>query len=207
MVLNSGWKKWDKYLLEFSYMVDPIHILEIGAYEGGASVWFLENLMKNPSSTLTCLDTWEGSPEYNNVNFSKVEEAFDKSVKKWSTQVLKIKGLSWDGLIQLNTNISSSNKYSIIYVDASHVASDVMSDGILAWNLLLPGGILIFDDYRWDLLRPAYFTPKPAIDAFMEIMAPQIDIINIDRQVFLRKRIQFELPKKKGGRRRKSIQR
>ncbi len=33
----------------------------------------------------------------------------------------------------------------VIYVDGSHKARDVIADAVLAWALLRPGGILIFD--------------------------------------------------------------
>ena len=33
-----------------------LHILEIGSFEGRSTIWFLENLLKNPKSTITCVD-------------------------------------------------------------------------------------------------------------------------------------------------------
>ena len=38
---------------------DEIHILEIGSYEGRSTVWFVENLLNNEKSTITCVDPWE----------------------------------------------------------------------------------------------------------------------------------------------------
>ena len=43
--------------------------------------------------------------------------------------------------------ISDINNFDLIYIDASHYAPDVLSDAVLAFKLLKPGGILIFDDY------------------------------------------------------------
>ncbi len=43
--------------------------------------------------------------------------------------------------------------FDVVYVDASHMAGDVLSDAVLAWKLLAPGGIMIFDDYAWSSLR------------------------------------------------------
>ena len=35
-----------------------------------------------------------------------------------------------------------------MYIDGSHAARDVISDAVLAWALLRPGGVLIFDGAR-----------------------------------------------------------
>ena len=61
----------------------------------------------------------------------------------------------------------------MVYVDGGHGAPDVLADAVLAFRLLRVGGLMIFDDYLWgrdperpdDILR----TPKPAIDAFLNV--------------------------------------
>lgn len=36
----------------------------------------------------------------------------------------------------------------VVYIDGSHAAKDVIADAVLAWALLRPGGVLIFDGER-----------------------------------------------------------
>ena len=55
MVLNTGWKHWDKYLSQF--VGKKINILEIGAYKGDATAWFLNNLISNKKSLVYAVDT------------------------------------------------------------------------------------------------------------------------------------------------------
>lgn len=44
-----------------------------------------------------------------------------------------------------------------MYIDGSHAAKDVIADAVLAWALLRPGGVLIFDGERWrPLLTPVF---------------------------------------------------
>lgn len=157
--LNSGWRHWDKHLSKFTELAEPIHAMEIGSYEGDATVWLLNNLCsKNVKSSVYCLDTWTGSPEYVNINFMDIEKTGH------SSQVKKIKGLSYGSLVKLLAQ-EILPEFHVIFIDASHEARDVLADAVLAWPLLKRGGILIFDDYKWTKLSPDYFRPKPAIDA------------------------------------------
>jgi predicted O-methyltransferase YrrM len=204
--LSTGWKHWDKHLSQFAGLNEPIHALEIGSYEGDATVWLLKNLCKyNNKSTMTCIDTWEGSPEYVGINFNDIEKQFDKNIidSGFMDKVKKIKKLSYDGLIELLAN-KNRPEFHIIFIDASHEARDVLADAILSWKMLKPKGVMIFDDYKWTKLSPEYFRPKPAIDAFMLCMKPELKVLDIQYQVFIQKLEIFEQPIKTIGRGSKS---
>ena len=59
----------------------------------------------------------------------------------------------------------------LFYIDGSHEAIDVLLDGVLSWNLLRKGGIIIFDDYG--LNEPlGYKKDKPSVgmDAFLSVV-------------------------------------
>jgi predicted O-methyltransferase YrrM len=185
MVLNTGWKKWDKFLSKF---VDKkINCLDIGSYEGASTCWMLNNLCTNPESKVYSIDTWEGSPEYGEMDFSKIEKTFDENVIKTGkkSQHIKMKMSSMDGLIKLKMD---KIMFDLIFIDASHEAIDVMTDGILAWNILKQNSILIFDDYKWDKLKEDFFKPKLAIDSFVSIFASQLNTLYIGYQYFVEKK-------------------
>src|SRR5689334_22074915 len=42
----------------------------------------------------------------------------------------------------------------VIYVDGSHARNDVIVDSILAWRLLRPDGLMIWDDYNMEPQLP-----------------------------------------------------
>jgi len=65
----------------------------------------------------------------------------------------------------------------LIYIDASHYAPDVLSDAVIAFKLLKPGGMLIFDDYLWSGDENIVYYPKIAIDAFTNIFSKHIKLI------------------------------
>ena len=58
---------------------------------------------------------------------------------------------------------------------------------MLAWRLLKPGGILIFDDYLWEPNRPPARRPQLAIDIFRETMVDALEVLHEDYQVIVRK--------------------
>ncbi len=184
--MNTGWKTWDRILYKFKDK--QINIIEIGVYEGIATSWFLTNLMSNKKSKIIAIDTFEGSPVYNkNIDFNIIEDTFYKNIKKTKRdkQVTVMKMLSHEALITL----LKSNKimFDIIFIDASHEARDVISDGILAWKLLKNNGILIFDDYLWDKHNQDYFKPKLAIDSFLQIMKPELKLLYSGYQLLVTK--------------------
>jgi len=197
-MLKTEWKHWDKY---FNHLVGKkIHILEIGVFRGEAMQWFIDNLMTNKGTTYTGVDTFGGSPEffiYNKpvkIDFNDVKkECFsrvEKSDKK--DQINFIIKNSKDALYQLYKDENKENYFDIIYIDASHEAIDVLSDCVLSWNVLKEGGLLINDDYYWDLLNQEYFRPKISIDSFINIYKSQCDVLHIGRQVILRKKMKSE---------------
>ena len=62
------------------------------------------------------------------------------------------------------------------YIDGNHEAQHVLRDGLMAWQFLKPGGVMIFDDYTWSRgypNQPAMTEkqlPKYGIDIFIDLM-------------------------------------
>ena len=79
-------------------------------------------------------------------------------------------------------------KFDLIYVDGSHEAEDCLSDSVLAWRLLKPGGFIIWDDYLWELQNYGKHTPAWGINAFCRIFSREISIVHARYQVAGRKR-------------------
>ena len=75
----------------------------------------------------------------------------------------------------------------IIYVDGSHRACDVLMDSVLAWRLLKPAGVMIFDDYLWRLEFAASDRPQMAVDLFLEMVVGQYTLLGKGYQVAIRK--------------------
>jgi predicted O-methyltransferase YrrM len=166
-----------------------IHMLEIGSYEGRSTVWFLENLLINEQSTITCVDPWQDYSQDKNslesynrddadwkFNTNKVIDTFlyNIEVSNCSNKVKVERGLSTEILPQLLIN---QNKYDIIFIDGNHVAPSVLMDAVLSWNLLKKGGLMVFDDYLWMPELYKSLSPKLAIDTFIEVFEDYTEIV------------------------------
>jgi predicted O-methyltransferase YrrM len=152
----------------------PARGLEIGSFEGRSALWFCENILTHPDARLTCIDTFAGSAEHaaaglDCTNLLQLFQANTDSVKdKIRMQI----GKSADVLPRL-----VFYEYDFIYVDGSHDPRDVCLDGILAWSLLKPGGVMIFDDYLWgDHVQP-HQRPRVGIEAFLAVHQTQYSLI------------------------------
>ncbi len=156
----------------------PMNMLEIGSFEGMSSRWLLENWLTHESSTLTCIDSWAGGIEHQNedYNFKEIEERFNHNLKPYAHKILKIKGTSIDGLSYLRAN---GKMFHAAYIDGGHRARDVIVDLVLSHEVMLPGALVVCDDYMW--LSPdgnPFNAPKPAIDAFMHIYNKEISPVH-----------------------------
>jgi hypothetical protein len=185
-----------------------VHALEIGVHEGQASTWLLLNILSHPSSSLVCVDWWDGdgydgSEQYVNAKGVRLRHAHNVKATGMGDRVTRIQG---DSKIVLRTKLGSMlEHYDLIYVDGSHQAVDVLQDAVLAWGLLKSGGTMIFDDYQWQqwewhvgvltsdwmLSAEALLhsdVPRPAIDAFLHVMQRELEVIHVGFQVVVRKK-------------------
>lgn len=176
--------RWNNILRPFKNKKD-LHILEIGCFEGRATLWFLRNLLNDSTSSITVIDTFEGSIEHKDlkVNTFNLLHRFKENIKSYSSKVIILKGYSSLMLRRLKQNV----QFDIIYVDGSHIAGDVLEDAVLSWRLLKVGGVLIFDDYEWDMYPQRELCPKIAIDAFLDIYKNQFELLEKSYQVYIKK--------------------
>jgi predicted O-methyltransferase YrrM len=152
----------------------PCRCLEIGTHEGRSAIWIAENLLSNGGS-LTCVDPWRSRD---------VEARFDRNLASCArrSQISKLKGFSW-----AVTRTLPLASYDFVYIDGSHEGRHVLEDAVLAFRLLRKHGIIIFDDYR----RPdsgQHRTPRPAIDAFLDLRHAEIEVLHHEDQVAIRRR-------------------
>ena len=166
---------WNNALASFKGKPN-IHYLEIGLYEGRSAIWMLENILTHPSARLTGIDIFSGA----------VKERFLANVERSGAtdKVTTIIGYS-----QVELRKLSLGSFDVIYIDGSHRADDVLEDAVLSWRLLKEGGVLIFDDYRWNLHWPPEERPKIALNAFRKFYGRHFEVIHDDYQLIMRKNI------------------
>jgi predicted O-methyltransferase YrrM len=172
---DSHWtSKWD---LENK----PINVLEIGVWEGSSTTWILDNLIVNPCSGLSCIDTFEGSPEHSWKETTEANFRFNENIALSGKEAqIDIHEGSSQHMLPHLIEIGESEYYDIIYIDGSHNHEDVLFDAVVGFTLLAPGGVIVFDDYTWDIRAnngAVVYSPRLAIDAFYGIMRDKLEMI------------------------------
>lgn len=154
----------------------PANYLEIGSFEGG-SLAFVHALLKGQMRA-TSIDPFENYDELRTTDMTSVEARFRANMHAIGADVRVLRGQSVVHVPQL---IAANETFDLIYIDGSHEAIDVMTDAVLCWRLLSPGGLMIFDDYRF----PGC---KVAIKAFAKMVSSESRIADVAAQLFLSKR-------------------
>ena len=165
---------------------DCSNILEVGCFEGRATCWMLENMLPH-DGRMTCIDTFEGSAEHENLTLTLLFERWKQNVdwvRQQSQIVTAYKGRSSLAMAQL---IHEDQLFDFIYIDGSHQAPDVITDACMAWQLLKTGGIILFDDYAWLDMPGILQRPKIAIDAFTTLFSDKLQVVLIGYQLGIQK--------------------
>lgn len=191
MTYTADWfsnniENWKKDLAKYKG-VSGLNVLEIGCFEGKATVW-LGNFIGD-SFHYTVVDTFEGSIEHKDLNFSfsGVYSRFRENIKEieHKGQINTYADISINYLSHRRE--SAANSFDIIYIDGSHMAADVLTDAVLAFPMLKKGGVMIFDDYEWLAYPEPYKTPKVAIDSFLACFETEYRLVRKEYQVVIEK--------------------
>lgn len=177
---------WEKHLNKFA-SIPGLSVLEVGSWEGRSTCWLLEHILTHASASITCIDTFEGSIEhdhYDETYIKSLKERFDFNMAKTgaSGKVKKLVGKSQDMMRSLPLN-----SYDLLYIDGSHLASDVLRDAVLGWDLVKVGGLIIFDDYDFIFPQNLLENTKVGIDAFIDAFHNKISVVHKSHQVILEK--------------------
>ena len=175
---------WLKLLKPYRHR--KLKVLEIGSWEGRSALFFLNFL---PQSRLTCIDTFAGGEEHkksaaesrrNAKLLRSIESRFDANTKAFATRIEKIRSQSIPALIDLGIK---KRRFDFAYIDGGHRAAEVYADSALTWPMMARGGLVIFDDYRWDHMPDPLANPKPGIDAFLKSIEGQYRFVHRGYQV------------------------
>jgi predicted O-methyltransferase YrrM len=162
-----------------------VRALEIGCFEGQSACWWLDNILTDPTSRLTCVDPF--AIPMDSVLLRYFERYFDHNIAASGAgeRVTKLTGSS-----QVILRTLQPAHFDFVYVDGSHRVGDVLQDAVLAWTVLKPGGTAMFDDYDLvDDVAPglAARAPGRALDAFLLVLGDTATVMRRDWQLVVRK--------------------
>jgi predicted O-methyltransferase YrrM len=163
---------WMRLLGHFSWQPN-IHGIEIGCFEGRSAIFFLKNILQHETSSLTCIDPFP-------------RPAFTNNIRPWRHKIRLIQRRSQAALRDRSFHAGS---FQFVYIDGNHTAPCVLADAVLAFPLLVSGGIMIFDDYLWESKQPQLpqTMPRIAIDAFLNVFKPNLKVLHEGWQLAIQK--------------------
>lgn len=174
---------WEKYLIPLRNK--SLQMLEVGCFEGRSTLWFMEHVLTDKMSKMVVVDTFEGDEQQYDMGIivNDLESTFRENLKDYIHKIYVCRGKSQEILKNLKT------KYDLIYIDGSHYQTDVMTDAVLAYQLLKKNGILIFDDYAMTHKSKdnTYYCPKIALDAFLTVFGSHIEVLHKGWQLIIKK--------------------
>ena len=158
------------------------NILEIGCFEGLSSVFFSDNLLDHPDSTLTCVDPFMTIENNDHKIFLEHNEErnFDNNIKiSKNSAKITVKKITSDAFFKENTKT-----FNFIYVDGCHECDFITRDMENSFAALEPNGIMWCDDYRGgDGIQM-----KNTMDAFLEKYKGQYTLIHMGYQLAIVKK-------------------
>ncbi|MHC5021059.1 MAG: class I SAM-dependent methyltransferase [Planctomycetota bacterium] len=154
-------------------------LLEVGCYEGRSTTWFIQHALSGPEGgAIWCVDPWAEEYEEGDEFWRAVEGRFDRNIAlatggRPGVAVHKRKGRSVHQLAALIAD-GHAESFDFAYIDGNHHACEVLTDCILAFELVRAGGVIVCDDYRWRISDNPLHSPKLAIDAFAGVFLDKV---------------------------------
>lgn len=179
---GPNWSRWLAHLAGRPGVAG----LELGTWKGESAEWMLDHVFTGPMASYHCVDTFEGSDEHRlaAIDCSKNERITRDRLARFGARATIHKGTSE---LWLKVFEAEGRDFDFVYVDAAHDAMNVLRDSVLGFERLRPGGVMVWDDYEWTVMRDEVDRPKLAVDAFLACYARQIEVIGMGWQVAVRK--------------------
>lgn len=189
-----GLKAWGWYLDDawaWSQLFgcnQPVRALEIGAFDGVSSNLMLDFLFTHPSSEVHVIDPFEVDRTTPQVSGqTRLDFHENRSIGGHGERLHLHEDCSAKVLGSMLASDDYWESFDFIYIDGSHLGKDVLTDAVMAWNLLKVGGVLAFDDYQWQWEPNPLDRPKAGIDAFHSVFAPRLELLRSNARRIWRK--------------------
>jgi predicted O-methyltransferase YrrM len=171
----------NKSLFQFLDKSKENKMLEIGCFEGLSSVFFADNFIDNPNSSLTCVDPFLTIDNNDHTQFLQNNEEmnfdFNISICKNSDRIT-IHKITSDIFFENN-----NQTYNFIYIDGCHEPDIIKRDMENSFSNLEKNGIMWMDDYGGgDGIQI-----KNIMDAFLEKYKGQYELIHKGYQLAIKK--------------------
>jgi hypothetical protein len=190
---------WEQHLGSRFSGTARVNALLVGAYEGLAAKWLLENALTHATSRLTVVDPFDypACVQYLGRGVcnprDKVRRTFDAMVAQHEHMSgesdAKVRVLddvpAWRALMRLGGG--GAKAFDLVCVDLGQSAAEVLELLVLSYRMLKPGGILVVTNYTNAPEHDAR-CPRRGIDAFTDAYAYEVRVLQTAWHTFLQRR-------------------
>ena len=179
---TTNWFEYQKSVIERFILPSSkeYHFLEIGSYEGMSTVYYIDNYLENPNSTITTIDPFNISDTCSpvtNETYRRFLHNISESKYPYKSELRKDFSIN-----VLPEFLTKKKQYDYITIDGSHISKDVIFDACMCYRLLKPSGIMFFDDYS----NSEESEIKKAIDFFLTCHS-DMEVIYRDYHLIVKK--------------------
>jgi predicted O-methyltransferase YrrM len=154
----------------------PTVYLELGVFEGMSMVWMLQHVLTCPGSRGVGVDPWLMTTK---LNEQTMEAVYQRALHNTSQHFNCI--IQRGNSAEVLRKMCSSGFYDIglssvdlCMVDGNHNALAVLDDARLVYQLLKPGGIMLFDDVENDIEKADHV--KQGVEMFLSEAGSKIQL-------------------------------
>ena len=159
---RQGWNSEHPCFDEIIRGTRPGIIIDVGVWKGASTI-YLANLLKQNTipGAVIAVDTFLGSVEHadqRSVFYGLMPRRFGMPLLYEQFMSNVVRCGAQDRIVPLASTSSSAGillhrigiRAGLIHIDASHEYEDVLRDARIYWDILLPGGFIVGDDYNQD---------------------------------------------------------
>ena len=171
---GGGIINFTKFLTPAAQADLPLSVCQVGAFAGDVSSWLFENVLTHPESVLYDVDTWTGwtPAEEDQYDWNDVESVYDSKLEKYRDRLLKFR---------MHSDIffakTVPDQFDFIYLNGSKQSVQVLKDITGAFRSLKEGGLIAINNYNYGPHLPPAERPKEAIDCAIQLLGPQVTVI------------------------------
>jgi len=157
----------------------PVIYLEIGVYEGMSLAWMMQYVLAHPDSRAVGIDPWLMSTKLDEVHMEAVRERAFHNLIPWQNKCKLVRGCSSEVLRKMLCRRGwfgiRRNSVDICMVDGDHHELLVLDDARLCFQLVKPGGWLLFDDVENDKKKKEHV--RQGLDTFLREFGDRVKLI------------------------------
>jgi len=166
--LDIRWRMWILTSVAKQVRDLPGDIAEFGVYRGGCARMILETVGLPPGKRYHLFDTFEGIPD-SGLTDRELDEGYAGRLTDTSVDLVRGRLADWrDSLVFHVGDVfdplseAEADRLSLVHMDLNasaptHAALE------FAYPRLIPGGVIVFDDYGWN---PSSYEQRDAIERF-----------------------------------------